>query len=149
MSIGEKVIAQIRGDHPRLPAAEPNPLQQAYDDYRAMERDRNQLRHECGELRISNQALQSEVNMLREMIERCEKERRRAQAVASTFAGQSRALGVIINDINELAIKNGIEAAETPEEKKATEAVGAEVRDIIERASPAAVSSDRIPRVEP
>lgn len=134
MSIGERVVAQIRGDHPRLPAAEPNPLQQAYDDYRSMERDRNQLQHENVELRIANQTLQSEVNMLREMIERCERERRRAQAVASTFAGQSRALGVIINDINELAIKNGTEAAETPEEKKETEVAGAEVRNIIERA---------------
>jgi thiamine monophosphate synthase len=147
MSLGERIVRQITAapNDPRLPATEPNPLQKAYDDYRAMERDRNQLQHECGELRIANQALMSEVSMLREMIERCEKERRRAQAVASTFAGQARCLGVIINDINELAIKNGIEAAETPQEKMANEEAAVEVAKIIERTVP---SSTVPPKVE-
>ena len=138
MSFGDRIVRQITTapNDPRLPITEPNPLQQAYDDYRAMERDRNQLKHECGELRISNQALMSEVSMLREMIERCEKERRRAQAVASTFAGQARALGAIINDINSLAIKNGIEAAETPQERVASQDDVAKVAEIIERVAP-------------
>lgn len=147
MSFGDRIVRQIAAapNDLRLPPTEPNPLQKAYDDYRAMERDRNQLQHECGELRIANQALMSEVSMLREMIERCEKERRRAQAVASTFAGQARALGAIINDINSLAIKNGIEAAETPQEQKAHEEAAIAIADIIERAVP---SSTIPPKVE-
>lgn len=146
MSIGDRVVAQIRGDH-RLPPAEPNPLQKAYDDYNDMKRQHAQAKHECNELRIANGALHAEVNMLREALERCDNDRTRLQAVSSSLAGGLRAINAVIADQLRSAIAHGIKAVEAaaPEEQRQE---AAEARDILERVEPAA-SSDRIPRVEP
>jgi hypothetical protein len=139
MSLGDRIAAQIRsngnGNGAMLPQMEPNPLQKAYDDYREMERDRNEARHEASELRIHNGALMAEVAMLREALERSDADRIRLQAIASTFVGGVRSLNAVAADLYKLAIKNGLEAAEAakPEEKAALDQAGAEAREIFDR----------------
>ncbi len=99
---------------PTLTAVERSPIQRALDNYTEMEQllvaanDKNRL------LSIQNTALLNEIGMLREAVERSDRDRMRLQAVASTFGGQARALAAIFNDIMALAIKQGIEAADGP-----------------------------------
>lgn len=141
MNAGNRIVAQIRRemqDDPRLPPREPSDLERAFRNYEAMQADNDRLREANNDLLVSNRALQAEVNMLREQLAICERERKRAQAVASTFAGGARAVIAVVNDLNELAIKHGIEAMETSEEKKELDEAGAEARAIIERTEPAA-----------
>ena len=144
-------MAQIKGNgngngadhhHHLMSQEEPNPLQKAFDDYRAMERARDEARHECTELRIHNGALVAEVQMLREALDRSDTDRVRLQAIASTFVGGVRSLNAVAADLYNLAIKNGVEAEEArrPDvEKAAADALdqaAAEIRDIIDRVPP-------------
>ena len=148
-SFGDRIVAQIKGngngngaDHHHHLMEEPNPLQKAFDDYRAMERARDEARHECTELRIHNGALVAEVQMLREALDRSDTDRVRLQAIASTFVGGVRSLNAVAADLYNLAIKNGVEAEEArrPEVETAAanalDQAAAEIREIIERVPP-------------
>ena len=136
MSFGDRVVAQIRGDHPRLPPAEPNPLQKAYDDYNDMKREYAQAKHEANELRVHNQALMAEVGMLRESMERCDSDRIRLQAVSSTLLGRLLAINAVIGDAVKDSVKHGIQAVEAaaPETQRQD---AEEARGILERVEPA------------
>jgi chromosome segregation ATPase len=142
MSFGDKVVAQIRGpvDDRRLPAAEVNPLQKAYDDYNEMKRACAQAQHDANEHRIHNQALMAEVSMLRDALERCETDRVRLQSVSSTLLGRLLAINDTIAGAVKESIKHGIEAVEAarPEETAELDEAGAEAAEIIGRTVPAA-----------
>lgn len=144
MSATDTAIAQIRSAltdrDRRMPQRQPNDLERALNNYREMEADRDRLRESHADLLVSNRSLQAEVNMLRESLERSDNDRIRLQAIASTFVGGIRSLNAVCTDLYSLAIKNGVEAAEAaqPEAKAELDAAGAEVRDIIERTTPAA-----------
>jgi hypothetical protein len=141
MSFGDRVVAQIRppADDRRLPAAEPNPLQKAYDDYNEMKRTCAQAQHDANERRIQNEALLAECGMLREALERCETDRVRLQSVSSTLLGRLLAINDTIAGAVRESIKHGIEAVEarSTEEQKSEEAeldkAGDEAAEIIAR----------------
>jgi hypothetical protein len=145
-SAGSRIVAQIRGhagDDRRMPQQEPSELERAFMNYKDMEAERNRLRHENNELQVVNGALTAEVGMLREALERCDNDRARLQAIASTFVGGIEALGAVATALVQKAIKHGIEAAQAaqPEEKTELDQAGAEVREIIERVEPAGTAT--------
>lgn len=127
-----------------LAAMEPNPLHKAADDYQLMETQRDAAVAKAGELAATNAGLLAEVGLLREQMNNSERERKRVQAVASTFAGHARSLAAILNDIMAVAIKNGVEAAEKPD--TGLEQAGATAQTILQRVEPAVAP---IPLVSP
>ena len=85
------------------------------DNYSQMEEQLQDAATKNHHLAVENGVLLAEVNMLREALQKSERETRRLQAVSSTFGGQARALQSVFTSIVELAIKNGYEAADAPE----------------------------------
>lgn len=88
------------------------------DNYSMMEEQLAETVTKNHELAVENGVLLAEVNMLREALDKAEREARRLQAVSSTFGGQARALQSVFSSIIELAIKNGYEAAEAPQARQ-------------------------------
>jgi hypothetical protein len=95
----------------RLATLERNPLQKAYDDYYEMERQRDQAVRQAEELVTDNNALLSEVGMLREQFKRSEADRIRFQSISSTLLGRLLA----INDTIAGAVKASLSFDERPE----------------------------------
>lgn len=82
------------------------------DNYSMMEEQLQEAAAKNHNLLVENGILLAERNMLIEQLNEARREARRLQAVASTFGGQARALQAVFSSITELAVKNGIEAAE-------------------------------------
>ena len=94
----------------RVAVQERNPLQKAYDDYHEMERQRDQAMIQADELVTHNNALMSEVGMLREQLKRSETDRIRFQSISSTLLGRLLA----INDTIAGAVKASLSFDERP-----------------------------------
>lgn len=99
---------------------ERNPLQKAYDSYHEMERERDMAQQEVTELITSNNALVSEVNMLREALDRSEVDRIRFQGISSTLLGRLLAINDTIAGAVKASLAAGIEPAETEEQLQAS-----------------------------
>jgi hypothetical protein len=115
MTRGESIARQIAADT-RDALEERNPLQKAYDSYHEMERERDTAQRKVTELIISNNALLSEVNMLREAVVRAEAERIRFQSISSTLMGRLLAINDTIAGAVRASLAAGIEPAETEEQ---------------------------------
>jgi hypothetical protein len=142
-SIGSRIVQQIRRDMPedrRMPEQEPSELERAFRNYKDMEAERDRLRFDMNELRVRENSLLAEVNMLREALERSDNDRIRLQAVASSLAGGLKAINAVIGDQMASAIKNGVVAVEQarPEEKAELDEAGAQAQEIIQRTEPVA-----------
>ena len=85
------------------------------DNYSMMEEQLQEAATKNHNLLVENGILLAERDLLREQLDEALREAKRAQAVASTFGGQARALQSVIGTIIELAIKNGYEAADAPQ----------------------------------
>jgi hypothetical protein len=135
----ERIVQDIQ--NPTQPPAIRDQLAEAFENYKRMAAEVEKYKTLTMDLRVENGSLVAEVTMLREALERSDADRIRLQAIASTFVGGVRSLNAVAADLYRLAIKNGIEAADSakPEEKAELDQAGAEARDIIERVAPATV----------
>lgn len=122
---------------------EQNPIQKARDDiekamenYSDLERERDDLTREINDLRVDNAALVGEVNMLREEMARCDKDRVRLQAVSNTLLGRLFSINDVIGGAVRAAIKDGIEAVDPPKSDEAIEKAAGEVHSILQRVQP-------------
>lgn len=132
----------------RMPARIPEPrdeLQEAFENYRQLKIEHARVLQENLDLRVENGSLVAEVNMIRESYRQADSDRCKLQAVSSSLAGGLKAIKAVIDDQLRTAIKNGIEAVDPSVQEAELETAGEEVRDIIERAVPAA-TSDILPR---
>jgi len=89
--MSKKLLREIETQS-RMATLERNPLQRAYDSFHEMERERDMAQQEVAELITTNNALVSEINMLREALDRSEVNRIRFQGISSTLLGRLLAI---------------------------------------------------------
>jgi len=101
----------------RRATEERNPLQKAYDSYHEMERERDTALQEVTEMITSNNALVSEVNMLREALDRSEVDRIRFQGISSTLLGRLLAINDTIAGAVKASIRDNFKPVVTLEDE--------------------------------
>lgn len=140
MNRAERIMQDIQS--PTQPPAIRDQLAEAFENYKRMAAEVEKYKTLTMDLRVENGSLVAEVTMLRDALERSDADRIRLQAIASTFVGGVRSLNAVAADLYKLAIKNGLEAAESiePEKKADLDQAGTEAREIIERVVPPVVS---------
>jgi len=121
---------------------EPNPLQQALDNYQLLERELQTTRAQNAELRAAHAGLVAENGVLREHMQQAENDRVRLQAVASTLLGRLLSINDVIGGAVKASIREGIEAATSHEhaedrEKAAASLVHGDAADTRDQAAPA------------
>ena len=136
----DRIVHDIQ--NPTQPPAIRDQLAEAFENYKRMAAEVEKYKTLTMDLRVENGSLVAEVTMLRDALERSDADRIRLQAIASTFVGGVRSLNAVAADLYKLAIKNGLEAAESiePEKKADLDQAGTEAREIIERVVPPVVS---------
>jgi hypothetical protein len=95
---------------------DPNPLQQALDNYHVMAREAELLRATNAELRATNAGLLAEVGMLREYLKTADSDRIRLQAIASTMLGRLLSINDTIAGAVKASIREGIDASVSHED---------------------------------
>lgn len=120
------------------PLMEPNPLQRALNDYHMMEAELTRARVELQSVMIQSRGLVSEVEMLREALERADSDRIRLQAISSTLLGRLLAINDCIAGAVKASIKDGVEAAQEAKPDPELERAAAEVQSILQRVTPIA-----------
>jgi len=110
--MSKKLLREIETQS-RMATLERNPLQRAYDSFHEMERERDLAQQEVTELITTNNALVSEVNMLREALDRSEVDRIRFQGISSTLLGRLLAINDCIAGAVKASVREKFEPAVT------------------------------------
>lgn len=113
-----------------------NPLEVAYQNYHLMEKELAANRNKVQELLVTNMNLLSEVQMLREALDRADSDRIRLQAISSTLLGRLLAINDCIGGAVKASIKDGIEAAQEAHNDPELEQASQEAAEIIQRVQP-------------
>jgi len=95
---------------------EPNPLQQAFDNYQILERELQITKAQNAELRAAHAGLIAENGVLREHMQSAENDRVRLQAVASTLLGRLLSINDVIGGAVKASIREGIDASASHEQ---------------------------------
>lgn len=104
-----------------IPRMEKNPLQDALENYKLLERELHQTRSQNEQLRADNAGLVAENGVLREHLRTADNDRVRLQAIASTLLGRLFAINDVIGGAVRASVKEGIEATQAmkPEDEPA------------------------------
>lgn len=121
-----------------IPEGGPNPLQRALDDYHAMEAELTRAQVELQSVMVQNRGLVSEVEMLREALERSDSDRIRLQAISSTLLGRLLAINDCIAGAVKASIRDGIEAVHEAKPDPELEKAAEEVAEILHKIEPLA-----------
>lgn len=119
-----------------------SPLEKAFSDYQRMEQELTAVKAKNEDLLVTNMNLLSEVQMLREALERADADRIRLQAGYSTLLGRLFSINEIIGGAVSASIRDGVDAVKPdPELEKAA----GEAAAIIQRL-PARDGAEMAPR---